>query len=72
MIEPKYFIEFNGDGNTIRSKGINGVLKVGIGDYILNPTEEDYRNKWLKDHHKITLFDRIKSIINPSIEGKGR
>lgn len=59
--EPKYYIQFDGNGNLLESKGINGVLKLGTGDYIINPSEEDYHKKWMKDHPKISLWDKLKS-----------
>ena len=60
ILQPKAFVRFDGDGEIVESKNIQGVLKTGIGEYTINPTEEDYHNKWLKDHPELTVWEKIK------------
>ena len=58
MIEPKRWVNFDGDGIITHSKNIQGVLKVGTGNYIINPTDEQRYEQYRKDHP--TKWDKIK------------
>ena len=60
MAEPKFFLRFDGEGGIVESKGFppDCVLKVGIGNYIINPTDEQRAKQYRIEHP--TKWDRVK------------
>lgn len=57
--EIKMSVTFNGeDGLISKSKNCQGVLRTGVGEYIINPSDEERYYQYRKEHP--TKWDKFK------------